>query len=54
METKKKYRSPEIEIVVLDNEISLALESTPPDGPEEGVYNNFNQPEKFDANIFNA
>jgi hypothetical protein len=50
---KKKYTIPEIEIVLLDNEISLALESNPPDGPEEG-YNRFYQPEKFDSNIFNA
>ena len=27
---KKAYKSPEILVVVLDNEISLALESTPP------------------------
>ncbi len=53
METKKTYIAPLIELIKLDNEISLALESTPPVGPEEG-YNNFHQPEKFDANIFNA
>jgi hypothetical protein len=29
------YISPVIERVELDNEISLALESTPPDGPGE-------------------
>ena len=27
---KKKYTAPAIEIIVLDNEISLALESAPP------------------------
>ena len=32
---KKKYISPRIEIIFLDNEISLALESTPPVGPSE-------------------
>ncbi len=33
---KKMYVVPEIDIVVLDNEISLALES-PPAGPDEGI-----------------
>ena len=32
---KKKYTAPEIELVQLDNEISLALESAPPVGPSE-------------------
>ena len=32
---KKKYTAPEIELVQLDNEISLALESAPPAGPSE-------------------
>ncbi len=32
---KKKYQSPEIIHVELDNEISLALESNPPTGPDE-------------------
>lgn len=31
----KKYVKPRLEIVYLDNEISLALESTPPEGPGE-------------------
>lgn len=35
MKTKKKYISPRIEWIMLDNEISLALESNPPVGPEE-------------------
>ena len=36
METKKKYIMPCIEIIFLDNEISLALESAaPPAGPSE-------------------
>jgi hypothetical protein len=35
METKKKYIKPRIEIIFLDNEISLALESAPPVGPNE-------------------
>jgi hypothetical protein len=35
METKKKYSVPAIEIIFLDSEISLALESSPPAGPSE-------------------
>lgn len=35
---KKKYISPEIEIVNLDNEISLALESNPMEGPNEVMF----------------
>lgn len=33
---KKAYFSPQIERICLDNEISLALESTPAPGPGEG------------------
>jgi len=32
---KQMYICPEIFFVKLDNEISLALESTPPSGPDE-------------------
>ncbi len=32
---KKEYITPSIEIVILDNEISLALESNPAFGPNE-------------------
>jgi len=32
---KKKYITPRIEWIPLDNEISLALESNPPAGPSE-------------------
>lgn len=32
---KQKYNIPQIERIVLDNEISLQLESNPPLGPEE-------------------
>ena len=42
---KKIYLSPCIELITLDNEISLALESAPPDGPEE-VQNNIQSPFK--------
>lgn len=44
---KLKYESPAIEIVLLDNEISLALESSPPNGPTESfVPPYFNSPFK--------
>jgi len=42
---KQTYTAPELTKVLLDNEISLALESTPPAGPNE-VYN---APTHFDA-----
>jgi len=42
---KKKYFSPLVELIVLDNEISLALESNPPVGPDEG--NNLNNGPDF-------
>lgn len=32
---KKIYIAPTLELIKLDNEISLQLESTPPDGPGE-------------------
>ena len=36
-ENKRKYITPEVAIIKLDNEISLALESeAPPVGPNEG------------------
>ena len=34
--TKKEYTNPKIEIIVLDSEISLVLESPPP-GPNESI-----------------
>lgn len=34
---KKKYIAPEIEIVKLDNEISLSMESDPMEGPYESL-----------------
>jgi hypothetical protein len=42
----KKYIAPEIELIQLDNEISLALESAPPAGPSEtlnSIQSPFNQ-----------
>lgn len=47
MEHKKQYIEPQIELVRLDNDISLALESTPPEGPMEYGYN---KPEFFNNN----
>jgi hypothetical protein len=35
MENKKEYIAPCVELIVLDNEISLALQSEPPLGPGE-------------------
>lgn len=34
---KRIYSSPEIELIKLDNDISLALQSVPPEGPGEGA-----------------
>jgi len=31
----KNYIKPEVELIQLDNEISLSLQSAPPDGPGE-------------------
>lgn len=39
---KKKYISPVIELIVLDNEISLALASSPPAGPSEAASQQMN------------
>ncbi len=35
MTHKRKYLTPVISVTQLDNEISLALQSTPPFGPDE-------------------
>jgi len=35
---KKIYSAPQIEQIILDKEISLALESNPPAGPNEGAF----------------
>ncbi len=37
MRVKRMYISPKIMLIKFDNEISLSLESAPPDGPGEGV-----------------
>ena len=36
---KKTYNAPQVELILIDNEISLALASTPPEGPGEIVQN---------------
>jgi hypothetical protein len=36
--SRLKYFAPRIQTIILDNEISLALQSTPPDGPGEEAY----------------
>jgi len=48
---KKKYISPRIEWIPLDNEISLALESAPPVGPDESFNFNQNNPFKEKTNL---
>jgi hypothetical protein len=47
---KRVYTAPQIERVELDNEISLALESTPPIGPNENMF--FSAPEYFNHDPF--
>ena len=37
---KKTYQTPKLEIVILDNEISLVLATEPPGGPGEGNQEN--------------
>lgn len=32
---KKKYKAPQVELILIDNEITLILQSTPPAGPDE-------------------
>ncbi len=34
---KRTYNSPEVVCIELDNEITLAIESAPPYGPDEGA-----------------
>jgi hypothetical protein len=48
---KKKYIYPEIEVVQLDNEISLVLNSNPPAGPDELVLNNVQSPFENEAGL---
>lgn len=48
---KQTYKAPSIKQIKLDNEISLALESTPPTGPDES-YNKV--PDYFNNDHFKA
>ena len=48
--SKRAYIAPEIEIVILDNEISLTLDSNPFPGPNEG--NNSMTPEFLNNDPF--
>jgi hypothetical protein len=50
METKKKYIAPQVELITIDNEISLALESAPPAGPSETL-NSIQSPFKKDIGL---
>lgn len=52
MEKKKQYIVPRIEWILLDNNVSLQLESTPPIGPEESI--NISHPEIKLNNPFNV
>jgi len=45
---KRKYSSPKLSYIILDSDISLELQSSPPAGPDEG-YNNL-APEFFNKN----
>lgn len=47
---KRIYCTPIIERVILDNEISLVLESSPPIGPDEFVQNNLQYINPFKTN----
>ncbi len=47
---KKKYNTPQLQLIELDNEISLALESAPPVGPSETL-NNIQTPFKQESGL---
>jgi hypothetical protein len=47
---KRKYIKPRIEWIPLGNEISLALESTPPAGPSE-TFNSIQNPFKQESGL---
>lgn len=48
---KRSYNCPEIVCIQLDNEISLALESSPPNGPDESNNLKQNNPFKEQAGL---
>ena len=39
---KREYIKPQLECIALDNEIALALQSSPPDGPGESYIPSMN------------
>jgi len=47
---RERYTSPCIKSIQIDNDISLALESTPPAGPEEGM-NSLHNPFKLETDF---
>jgi hypothetical protein len=47
---KKKYNAPQVELILIDNEISLALASSPPAGPSE-TFNNVQSPFKQESGL---
>lgn len=49
--SKKNYIEPQVEVTILDKEISLQLYSTPPDGPGEGLTGSL-APDYFNDNPF--
>ena len=52
---KRAYTVPAVDIIKLDNEISLALESNPPDtAPGEGGGTQNRMPDGFNNNPYNT
>jgi len=51
LKEKSSYNSPKIEQIKLDNEISLALESTPPTGPNETFAPEYCNKDPFKSNL---
>ena len=47
---KKIYIAPQVEFILIDNEISLALESAPPAGPSETL-NSIKNPFKQESGL---
>jgi len=53
MESKPKYTAPDLEMITLDNVISLVLESSPPLGPDE-TYNQISTAYFFNNNTYKS
>jgi hypothetical protein len=47
---KKIYTTPKVELILIDHEIALALESAPPAGPSE-VFNSVQNPFKQESGL---